>query len=436
MSFYTSLSGLQGAQTELSAISHNLANVGTNGFKRSRVEFGDVIASTSTSSPQQQIGSGTYVKAVRQQFSQGGIQQSTSSLDLAISGEGFFAVRPTAGTADIQFTRNGAFSVNADRFVVDSQGGFLQVYPVDGSGTVVATGLDQTISLRLPLTSGTPVVTTSALLALNLPASAPIPSADPQYDPTTNPYAFDRFDSQTYNHSTATTVYDSLGNPQTLTNYYVRETAPTSGNPNSSWTVYTFVGDQQISSVAGSPTPPVPLTLTFDSNGALTSPTAPTQFATFTPQGAADQQITIDFTLGTAQRSGPFAVNATSQNGRPVGQLEGVTVDNQGLVRASFSNGQTQALGKVALASFANPQGLRQLGNSYWSATGLSGEARAGEPGVNGFGDLLTGAIERSNVDITEELVGLISAQRNFQANAKAIETANTLSQVIVNIGG
>ena len=178
----------------------------------------------------------------------------------------------------------------------------------------------------------------------------------------------------------------------------------------------------------------MPLTLRFDANGVLTSPSNPTQFATYSPPGAADQDITIDFSLGTTQRPAAFSVNASSQNGEPVGQLEGVTVDSAGIVRASFSNGQTEALGKIVLAQFSNPEGLRQLGNSYWATTGISGEARLGEAGLSGFGNLMSGAIERSNVDITEELVGLIAAQRNFQANAKAIDTANTLSQTIINM--
>jgi flagellar hook protein FlgE len=433
MSFYTSLSGLQGAQTELSVISHNLANVGTNGFKRSRIEFGDVIASTATKSPTQMIGAGTFVKAVRQEHSQGGLQQSQSSLDLAISGEGFFAVKPNANTAQIAFTRNGAFSVSADRYVVDAQGGNLQVYPVDGSGTVVATGLGSTENLRLPLTSGTPQATTEVGISVNLSANAPIPSAHPRYD-TTNPYAFDRFDPETYNNSTATVIYDSVGNPITLTNYYVRETVPSSGTPSSNWTVYTYVGDTQLSSNPSQPSPAVPTTLTFDNNGVLTNVNAPIQFSTFTPAGAAAQDVTIDFSIATTQRAAAFSLNASSQNGEPVGQLEGVTVDASGIVRASFSNGETQALGKVVLAQFSNPQGLRQLGNSYWAASGISGEARLGEAGLGGFGNLMSGAIERSNVDITEELVGLIAAQRNFQANAKAIDTANTLSQTIINL--
>lgn len=433
MSFYTSLSGLQGAQTELATISHNLANAGTNGFKRSRVEFGDVIASTATKSPNQLIGSGSYVKSIRQQHSQGGLQQSQSSLDLAISGEGFFVVKPNTNTNEVAFTRNGAFSVSADRFVVDSQGATAQVYPVDGSGKIVATSLDSSISLRLPQTSGTPKASSNAKVSVNLSANSTRPIDSPKWT-TASPYAFSRFDPDTYNFSSSTVIYDSLGTPNTLTNYYVRETVPAGNVTTSDWKVYTFVGGDQLSADPAQPTPPEALTLTFDANGVLQAPAAPTVFATFQPPNAAPQDMTIDFSIATTQRPSASAIISQTQDGEPIGQLQGVTVDSSGLVKASFSNGQTQALGKMIVAQFANPVGLRQLGNSYWSASGISGAAILGQAGEGGFGNMMAGAIERSNVDMTEELVGLIAAQRNFQANAKAIDTANQLGQTIINI--
>jgi flagellar hook protein FlgE len=434
MSFYTSLSGLQASQTEISTISHNLANVSTNGFKKSRTEFADVMASSVSMSPTQMIGSGAVVKAIRQQFGQGGSMQSTNALDMMVSGEGFFAVKPDMNTAKVAFTRNGGFGVDADRYVVDANGSHLQVYPVDGSGTVVATGLDSTISLRLPQTSGTPQRTENIGLTLNLSANASIPKDNAIFNSTTNPYGFDRFNPATYNNSTQTTVFDDNGNALTMTNYYVRDTAAQGTPPTSTWQVYSFVGDQQLTSGTGTP-PANSQTLTFDAAGVLTNPTNPITFNGFTPSGTTtQQQLTLDFGASTTQLSQPFSKLAETQDGRAVGQLEGVSVDESGIVRASFSNGDTQALGKVVLANFSNPAGLRQLGNSYWASTGISGEARLGEAGSNGFGNLMSGAIERSNVDITEELVGLIAAQRNFQANAKSLDTSSQISQTILNI--
>lgn len=432
MSFYTSLTGLQGAQKDLAVISNNVANVSSTGFKKSRAEFGDIISTSPTLSASQLIGAGTAIKNIRQQFSQGALQQSASSLDLAITGEGFFAVKPALTTEQVVFTRNGSFTVNADRYVIDNTGATLQIYPVDGSGTVVSSGLGAVRNLQLPLTSGTPKGTEHVTQSINLPPNDDVIADRPIYQLPGNTYAFDRFDPDTYNRSTTTTIYDSLGNPMTMTNYYVK----TANSPNPTWEVRTFVGEQEISSNPAQPTPAVPLQLTFDSNGSLTSPTAPTTLAEFTPNTSSGgpQIITLDFGAATTQRAGAFAVNSGSQDGYPVGQLEGVSVNAQGLVTASFTNGTTQALGKVVVANFSNPSGLKQIGNAHWTVTGLSGDPTLGEAGAGSFGSIQAGALERANVDITEELVDLIAAQRNFQANAKAIETANTLSQTIINI--
>ncbi|MBO9713908.1 flagellar hook protein FlgE [Sphingomonas sp.] len=432
MSFFTSLSGLQAAQTDMSTISHNLANVSTNGFKKSTTQFADVIASSANSDPSKMVGSGTVVKSVRQQFSQGGFTQSSSALDVAITGDGFFIVKGDEKTGNgVAYTRNGSFLVNADRYVVDAQGNKLQVYPVDGSGAVVATGIGSTVSLRLPQTSGTAQATETVDLSLNLNSNSSIPAEADQFS---GGYAFDRFNPSTYNQSTQTTIYDANGNAQTLTNYYVRTSAPSSSDPTSKWTVYSFVGDQQLS--AGTdPDNPQPLELTFDATGKLSSPTGATTFQGFLSPGATSEQvISLGFDGQTTQVASPFSVNSARQDGSAVGQFEGVTIGEDGTVTASFSNGDTQALGKVVLANFDNTGGLRQLGNSTWAASGLSGDPRLGEPGANGFGSLMTGAIERSNVDITEELVNLIAAQRNFQANAKALDTASQISQTIFNI--
>ena len=421
MSFYTSLSGLQASQTEMSVISHNLANVATNGFKRSRAEFADVIASSLDRSPTQMIGSGTVVKATRQQFGQGNLVQSQSSLDMAISGEGFFAVKPSLDSAKVNFTRNGGFLVDADRYIVDGQGSHLQVFPVDGSGTVVATGLDSMVSLRLPEVSGSPQATSAVSMKANLYTNATVPANR----------TFDRFDPTSYNYSTNTTIYDSVGNAMTMSQYFVRTKTPTSGDPTSEWQVHSYVGDQALT-VGGSNT----VTMAFDGNNQMTSPTAAVSFDPFQPAAttAAQQTFSLTFAADSVQSASPFNISNRAADGKAVGQIEGVTIGEDGTVKASFSNGDTQTLGKVALAKFSNPSGMRQLGSSYWAATGISGEAQLGEAAGSGFGNLMTGTIERSNVDITEELVGLISAQRNFQANAKALDTASQISQTIFNI--
>ncbi|WP_375396736.1 flagellar hook protein FlgE [uncultured Sphingomonas sp.] len=421
MSFYTSLSGLQASQTEMSTISHNLANVGTNGFKKSRTDFADVIASSVSLSPTKMVGSGAVVKANRQQFAQGNLIQSSSSLDLAISGDGFFLIKPQIGGATVDYTRNGAFKVDSDRYVTDGQGNYLQVYPVDGSGAVVATGIDQTKDLRLPASSGIAKPTGKVGLSVNLPSSAAIPATA----------TFDRFDPSSYNNSTVTTIYDGDGNAQSMTTYFKRDTMPDASG-NSSWSAYSFVGDLKLTT-GGSDK----VAMTFDGNGELTAPTTATTFDPVAPAGSAvAQTVALDFGTATTQLASPFNVASRSQDGTAVGKLQGVTVDANGLVKASFSNGDTQSLGKVVLANFTDPTGLRQLGNSTWASTGLSGAPVLGTANVGGFGNLMSSTIERSNVDITEELVNLIAAQRNFQANAKALDTASQIQQTIFQIQG
>jgi flagellar hook protein FlgE len=419
MSFYTSLSGLQAMQNDMSVISHNLANVATGGFKKSRTEFADVIASNVSTSPTKMVGSGVVVKANRQQFGEGTLQSTANALDLAVSGDGFFAVKTTGQQGGTAYTRNGGFQVDKQRFVVDAQGSKLQVFPVDQDGNVTAVGNDGLVDLQLPEISGTPRATSSVQLELNLSGDASIPTA-----------AFDRNNASTYNNSTATTVYDADGNAMTMTSYYVRRTNNAGTPATSNWDVYSFVGNQALQSggTAG------PVRVTFNASGGMTVPGAPISYNAFTPAGSATPQtLALDLT-GTTQLNSPFGVGSRSQDGESVGQLAGVTVDESGIVSASFSNGDTVPLGKVALAHFTTPAGLRQTGSSYWQATGVSGEAKMGTAGENGYGKLMSGTLEGSNVDITEELVALIAAQRNFQANAKALDTAAQISQSIFQI--
>ena len=416
MSFYTSLSGLQAAQTDMSVISHNLANVATNGFKKARTDFADVIASSLNVDPTKMIGSGVVVKGNVQQFGEGNLTTTSSSLDLAISGDGFFAVKTAGTTPALDYTRNGAFQVDSNHYITDAQGSFLQAYPVDSDGNITATGIDGLMSVQLPQTSGSPIATTSVGLKLNLSSDATVQSA-----------TFDRSNAATYNNSTATTIYDSNGNAETLTNYYVK--GATDGNGNTTWDVHSFVGSQALQS-GGSPT----VSLTFDSTGTMTAPVAATQFDAFVPQGSATSQ-TLSFDLtGTTQYTSAFAVASRTQDGKAAGELSGVSVDKNGLITASFTNGDSKSLGVVGLANFTNPAGLKQLGNSYWTPTGVSGEAIMGAANTASFGNLMTGTLEGSNVDITEELVNLIAAQRNFQANAKALDTASQISETIFNI--
>jgi len=424
MSFFTSLSGLQAMQTDMSVISHNLANVSTNGFKKSRTAFADVISSNVSTDPRKMVGSGVSVKGTVQQFSDGSSNQTKSALDMQILGEGFFVVKSTGLSDQVNYTRTGAFTVDESRNVIDAQGSYLMVYPVDNDGNVTATGDKSLTNLQIQPTSGTPKMTNNVATKVQIPSTATVK----------DPAAFKRTDTTTYNNSVATRIYDANGNPMTMTSYYVRtkEGEPNAATPNTgTWQVFTYVGDQMLTPQGA--TQPGPITQVYDTKGALTGAQS-IQFEDFIPaSGAAAQGITLDLT-GSTQTAAAAAVSARTQDGVAVGQLVGITVDDAGIIKASYSNSDIVPLGKVAIAKFSAPTGLRQAGSNYWQATGISGKATLGFAAAEGFGSLKSGQLEGSNVDITEELVNLIAAQRNFQANAKALDTATQVSQSILNI--
>ncbi|PZU11553.1 flagellar hook protein FlgE [Sphingomonas sp.] len=430
MSFFTSLSGLKGAQSDLSVISNNVANVASIGFKKSRAEFGDLISASPLQSGTV-AGQGTRLKSISQQFTQGGFQTSDRALDLAISGQGFFV---TKTDSQISFTRNGAFSIDENRYLIDSNGSDVQVLPVDTNGSVTATGIASAQNLQIPYTAGTPKASTTLDLNVTLPTDADLPANREAYQ-SSIPYAFDRFDTQSYNYSSATTVYDSAGKPQQATIYYTRITAPDETTGQSKWEARLFIGDQAASADGTTTTDPTPLELTFNSDGTLASPTGSTQFSAVLPSGASEP-ISLQLTYGTSTRqaSSTFSPSSFRQDGKAAGQLNNIAVASDGLITATFSDGTTQKLGKIMIANFANPNGLRQLGDSRWGVTGLSGDPIVSEAGSGSAGLIQSGALEQANVDITEELVALITAQRNFSANSKAIETANNMTQTIVNL--
>ena len=245
MSFYTSLTGLNAAQSQLGITSNNVANVGTVGFKKSRAEFGDIFATSPLENASSAIGQGVLLKEVKQQFSQGNIEFSSNSLDLAISGQGFFALKPNLTSNQTVYTRAGSFSVNNDRYVVDSKGQYLQTFPVNEDGSVIATGLTSAKSLQLPSTAGLPQPSSKIELGLNLPADAEIIPQQTQYDQD-NPYEFDRNDTGTFNKSTSITVYDSLGNPHIATVYYVKTSSATEHDPTNKWDTKIYIGDEEM----------------------------------------------------------------------------------------------------------------------------------------------------------------------------------------------
>ena len=243
MSFYTALTGLNGAQSDISATSNNIANVNTTGFKRSRAEFGDIFATSPLQNASSSIGSGTILKSVKQQFTQGNITSSLNVLDVAISGQGFFSLKPSLTSGQTVYTRNGSFNVNNDRYVTDSSGQFLLTFPVNEDGSVTAKDLVSAVPLQLPVTSGTPKATTSIELGVNVSATSEIITDKPQFE---DGYVFDPNDPTTYNNSTSITIFDDLGNPTIATIFFIRTQAASADDPTNKFETRLVINDTVI----------------------------------------------------------------------------------------------------------------------------------------------------------------------------------------------
>lgn len=445
MGFNIALSGLNAAQAELDVTSNNIANVETTGFKGSRAAFGDIYANSAFGNSDTAVGNGVLLQQVQQLFDQGNLDFTSQALDLAISGEGFFVLSPDQVSQERVYTRAGNFGVDENGFVVNASNQFLQVFPVNDDGTVTASALSSTTPLQLPDTAGAPQSTAEVEIGVNLPANSANLSVD----------AFDPDDSNTYSSSTSITVYDSLGDAHIATAYFVKEQNLGASGQQNTWGVFLGItddtGNQTILDVydgvggAASATATVPGgvsygVLSFDSQGVFQGTEPATgiftdQFSFLNNGADTTQQVLFDFTNNApTQFAAPFSVNTLSQDGFTIGRLTGLSVDDQGVIQATYSNGQSQSVGKVALARFPNPQGMLQMGNTTWRASTTSGEPIAGEAGTSSFGLIQSGALETANVDLTKELVTLITSQRNFQANAKSIETSNAVTQAIIQI--
>lgn len=424
MPFRIALSGINAAAADLKVISNNIANASTTGFKKSRAEFGDVYATSNLGVSQNAIGSGVRVSSVAQQFSQGNIGFTNNNLDLAVNGQGFFILNDGGVPA---YTRAGAFQVDRDGYITNSENQRLTAYQADTSGNITGSRGD----LQLSTSDIAPRATTAVDIAANLNANAtpfaPYPAAP----------IFNRTDPTSYNNSTALTVYDSLGNPVLGTMYYRKTSTP------NQWETHLW-----ITNGAGTPIEVIPAgnvagqpaQLNFSNTGSITSVTPAlggtltVDYGTVNPlTGAANMSFDIAYAK-TSQYGSPFSVNALTQDGYATGRLSGIDISDTGIVQSRYTNGQSRALGQVALANFSNPQGLRQLGATAWAETFDSGAALVGQPGTGSLGLTQSGALEGSNVDLTEQLVQMITSQRNFQANAQVITTADAVTQTIINI--
>ena len=424
MGFETAVSGIRAASSQLGIIGNNIANSSTSGFKQARGEFSDVFASSALGVASNSVGRGVEMTAIAQQFTQGNISFTDSSLDLAISGSGFFMLDDGGST---RFTRSGAFTVDSEGFVTNNEGLRLQAFEADAAGQI--TGLVDDV--RLTTSQIEPIPTSEIDITANLDSREEVPLLafaapfDAFASPPTAPSA------DMFNGSTSLTIYDSLGNPHALTTYFVKTATP------NEWEAHVTVDGVTPGGVAA------PQTLTFDSTGQFPTASLPVQVsvanydpldASGNPTGAVTpQSFSVDLST-TTQFGSDYGVSFISQNGFSSGQLRGVEISDTGVIFARYTNGQSFALGQVALANFANQQGLQPLGSTAWAETFASGAATVSEPGTAGLGLIQSGALEDSNVDITQQLVNMITAQRNFQANAQVIQTEDTVTQTVINL--
>ena len=412
MGFQSGLSGLNAASQNLDVIGNNVANASVVGFKSSRTLFADVYAASLNGAGANAIGIGTKVADVQQQFTQGNITVTNNPLDLAINGGGFFRM---SDNGTITYSRNGQFHFNEDGFIVNSDNLRLTGYGVDTAGNIVASA---PAPVQLDTADIAPQVTSDFGVGLNLDARSTVPTTA-VFDPT---------DPTSFTSSTSGTVYDSLGNSHVFTMYFVKTAV------NGQWNLHGTVDGTAPANVNLGGGAGNPVVLNFNSSGALTT-AMPIAAASLTVGGGAVTPLTfeLDF-LGSTQYGANFSVNSLTQDGYTSGRLSGFSIANDGQVLGQYSNGQSKTLGQVVLANFANPEGLTPLGNNQWAESSESGLPLVGVPASGNLGALQSAAVEDSNVDLTAELVNMITAQRVYQANAQTIKTQDQVLQTLVNL--
>ncbi|MDE2355100.1 MAG: flagellar hook protein FlgE, partial [Betaproteobacteria bacterium] len=359
---------------------------------------------------------------------------SNNSLDMAINGQGFFRM---SQNGSISYSREGQFQLDKNGYLTNAQGLQVTGYQADANGKIVAA---TPVALTIPTANLSPSATANATVGLNLDATSTTPTGT----------TFNPLDPTTFNNSTSLTIYDSLGNSHIATLYFSLDkpanTTATTANPSVTATWSTFLtvdgttvnlatpltGGAQTSAIA---------TLGFTSSGSLVYPPAASplklgqlQVSVPLTNGAnTPQKLTLDFSA-TSQYGAPFGVNQLSQDGFTSGQLSGFSTSADGVIQGRYSNGQSKDLGQIVLANFTAPQGLEPLGNGQWAESTASGSALVGAPSTGNLGVIQAGATEASNVNLTTELVDMITAQRDYQANAQAIKTEDQIQQTLVNL--
>jgi len=418
MSFQQGLSGLNAASSSLDVIGNNISNASTVGFKSGSANFSDIYAASLGIVSGAKIGIGVGVGAVQQQFTQGNLTTTNNPLDLALNGGGFFRLSDEGA---ISYTRNGQFHIDNGGYIINDQRARLTGYPVAANGTITPSNpveLQISAGQIAPLASSDPLAGEMRAV-LNLDSRGSVPAVTP----------FDFSDPETYNYSTALTVFDTLGVVHNLTTFYVLNGTAAPGE----WTVHATLDGANPQVVSGSNPGG---NLVFNTSGALDPASALRTLPTWNlTTGAATPWSpgVMDFT-GTTQYGNGSNVDRLTQGGFTSGSLVGVGVNADGIVQGRYSNGQTRNMGQVVLATFADPNGLLSLGNNQWSLTSLSGPELIGAPASGSRGVIQSAAVEDSNVDLTKALVDMITAQRNYQANAQTIKTQDQIMQTLVNL--
>ncbi|WP_198972597.1 flagellar hook protein FlgE [Xylophilus sp. ASV27] len=397
MSFQQGLSGLNASSRNLDVIGHNIANANTTGMKASRAEFSELYAGNIGTSGGVSSGIGVTVGAVSQQFNQGNISSTGNSLDVAINGSGFFVVTQPSG--ETAYTRAGNFKLDDDGNIVTNDGSKLQGNIIDPVTGAVTKG-----TLQVPTGKGVDgKATTKGSLELNLDTRAGIAADQTPPTPTTK-------------YGTSLNVYDKQGNAIPVNLYFVKTAA-------NAWNVYTTPDASD-----------TPTALTFDTSGKIKTPTTLTLSGLKAP-GATSDPVNVDFDIsGLTQNGSAFAVSNVTQDGYAPGQLTGMSIAADGKLTTRYSNGQTQTVGQLTLANFRNVQGLEPSSGSYWKQTSASGDPIVSTPGAGNFGQLQSKALEESTVDLTAELVNMMTAQRAYQANAQTIKTQDQVMSTLVNL--
>ncbi len=421
MALEQGLSGLAAANNQLDVIGNNIANSGTVGFKSGSVQFADVYASSFIGAGAPSAGIGVQTASTVQNFSQGTITTSTNPLDMAISGAGFFQVSTNGSPS---YTRDGQFQLDKSGNLVTASGSNVMGYAATAAGTLSA---GSPTPININTSNLAPAATSTVTTELNLDSRLP----------TLTPASFSSTDPTTYSYSTSVSVYDSLGNSHALQTYYVKGPV-TAATGDANWSV--FATNDGIPVGYTPPAAPVPIaTLSFSPSGALDTTSAGTTGPTYavpltiTSGAVAAQTVTMSF-AGTTQFGSTVGVNAQTQNGYTSGQLSTFTAGADGKITGTYSNGQTALLGQIALANFVNPNGLQSIGGNQYIASSTSGAPLVGAPETGGLGTLESSAVEGSNTDLTTELVDMITAQRNYQANAQTLKTEDQIMQTLVTL--